>query len=399
MRRLMFLLILLAMGSSRPAVADLVLRTIDGRRVVAKTLRIDGDAFVIDAADSTARIAIDDVVSADTVGAKLEPVDSNAEVLLADGSRVIGRLLPGDEDRIRIETASLGELRLSIDVIRAVSIGSPEIRVDPASFPPAAESDVVYRRGPVEGDRVRGTLTQIGTAGVSIESQLGEITLELDSVLGFSVVPFDSEWTPPKRRVELELAGGGVVIGDLNDLSSGRIRVDTLFRRDLVVPFTHLERVRFSGDRFVYLSDLEPSGVEQTPFLGGSDDFLFPWRRDRTVTGELLQVGGERFGKGLGVHSRTVLRYGLNGTFARLEAFTGIADEVLELETTGAAVLRVVVDGETRFESPELVAGAAPHVVSVDLSGAMELSIEVDFGAHGDVGDRVVIGDPVLIRA
>ena len=49
--------------------------------------------------------------------------------------------------------------------------------------------------------------------------------------------------------------------------------------------------VRFRGGRVTYLSDLQPSKVEEIPFFGRK----FPWRRDVNLLGEPLKMGGRPY--------------------------------------------------------------------------------------------------------
>ncbi|MCI0588939.1 MAG: NPCBM/NEW2 domain-containing protein, partial [Planctomycetes bacterium] len=61
--------------------------------------------------------------------------------------------------------------------------------------------------------------------------------------------------------------------------------------------------------------------------------------------------------------------------------------------------LRVAVDGKPAFESPPLRAGGEPvPLPEIDVRGAKDLRIEVDYGEDFHVGDRVDLLEPVLIR-
>ena len=181
------------------------------------------------------------------------------------------------------------------------------------------------------------------------------------------------------------------------EITAGRVTVETAFADRLSLAFERVVRVRFSSGLFTYLSDLDPVEEKQTPYIGGSDDFLFPWRRDVTVTGEPLVVAGRTFGKGLGMHSRSSLTYALDGDYSRFTSFVGVADEVLAHAVSGSLVVRVTVDGEERFQSPPLRPGEEAVPVDVDVSGGARLTLTVDFGDRGDLGDRAVVGDAMLL--
>ncbi len=385
-----------------PAPSEVTLRLLDGSELPVTSLSLaDGGGLTVRAGGESRTVPVDDVLVA-TVGGAAErsALETDVAVLLVDGSRLTGRLGEGDVDLLRLETASLGEVALPIDRVRAVTFGPEGDRLDPASLAGrASEDDLVFRRGPVEGDVVEGTVTSVDGRGVEIDADLGRLSLELDEVLGIAVAVFEDEAPARERPVDVELRDGGLLRGELEDLSSGRLRVAVGWDRSLAVDLSRIAALRFGSERFAWLSDLPPATVEETPFLGGPDDFLFPWRRDRTVTGGDLVVGGVRYGKGLGLHSRTRLTWNLDGAYARLDAKVGVADEVLAHDVTGSVVIRIVVDDEVRFESETLHAGRPATPVRVDLSGAETLRLEVDFADRGDVGDRAVVGEPVLVLA
>ena len=401
MVRTVFLAGCALLAGSGAALSEVTLHTLDGRKLEAVTLELVPDGGL--------RINVGGQVETLAAGVTLfaeirSPValtlpDEDALVLLRDGSELAGKLGEDREDQLQLETAALGRVLLPIDLIRAVSFGAAGQRIDPSTLRATGEQDLLFRRGPVEGDELRGTLVGIGLSGVQIDCELGEITVDLEKVLGVAVAELDKQQVPARQRVELELRGGGLLIGSLLDLTTGRIKVRTSFDEELVIPLERLSRIRFPSDRFVYLSDLDPASVAQTPFIGGDDEFLFPWRRDRSVTGRPLSISGQRFGKGLGLHSRSRLSYDLSGEFQRFEAQIGISDEVAGLGVPGSVLFRIFVDGEPRFESPVIRSGEPPRSVVVQgLAGAQQLSVEVDFADRGDVADRAVLGNPILYR-
>lgn len=390
-------------GSAAPAAAsELTLRTLSGEEVRAATVHMEGNsALRIQDTGVSRRLDLAEVISAEVVGVTPERgPDDDITVLLTDGSELHGKLLDGVEDELVLESADLGELRLALDLVAGAVFGDARGRLDPARLGPASEEDVVHRRGPVEGDLLSGTIMRAGRDGVVIDSDLGELQVSIDQVLALAVAAFEpeeGEWQPD---LQLELKSGGRVSARLVSLSSGAVRVKTLFAAELEVPLERLLRIRFRSERFAWLSDLEPAAVEQSPFIGGDDEFLFPWRRDRSVTGGPLLSGGRSFGKGLGLHSRTRLSFDLDGRYSRLEAFMGVSDEVVELGTSGSVVFSIEVDGKQLYESPVLRSGNPPQrMPAVSLEGARRLVVEVDFADRGDIGDRAVLGEPLLISS
>lgn len=385
-------LTLFGVGATTSTAAEVVVRTVDGKRLTAAGASIEsGDALRL-TGSTPDRIALADVVSLEfaTPG---ERAPDAWEVTLVDGSRVVGALAAADEDEVALTTAAFGALRLPLDLVRSIGRGgasAPEPAAD-------AELDLVLRKG---GDALRGTVTSMGSSGVRIDGDLGAVTLAQADVESIVIAHVDE---PPAftrtRPVALVAVGGSEVNADLRALDRTKVTVATLFAKELAVRVDDVVALRLGAARAEYLSDLTPTRVEQTPYFGGPDDFLFPWQRDRSVTGGPLIAGGRTFTKGLGLHARTRLTYALEGRFERLEAVVGVSDEVLALDAKGSIEVRILVDGAAAWTSPVLRGGdAAVEVPSIALGSARELTIEVDFADAADAADRAIIGDALLVK-
>lgn len=120
-----------------------------------------------------------------------------------------------------------------------------------------------------------------------------------------------------------------------------------------------------------------------------------PVERDRSNgemrlgDGGLLSIGGQTFGRGLGVHADSDIRYALNGQCQTFSTFIGIDDETGQ---RGQANFRVVGDGIVLYESGELTGATEARIVDVPVRGVRELSLQVLKGAdnyydHADWAD------------
>ncbi len=84
-------------------------------------------------------------------------------------------------------------------------------------------------------------------------------------------------------------------------------KVETAWGQELKLPAAEIQEVRFGGGKMIYLSDLVPSKVEETPFFG----HRLPWRRNVNLLGEPLRMNGKAYDRGVAVHSRCILTYDL----------------------------------------------------------------------------------------
>src|SRR5262249_41274380 len=143
--------------------------------------------------------------------------------------------------------------------------------------------------------------------------------------------------------------------------------------------------------KLVYLSDLKPADVKETPYLDGS----FPFRADRSVGGHPLHLGGKTYRRGLGVHSKSELTYTLDGGFQTFNATVGIDDAV---SGQGSVIFRVYGDDKLLKETPVLRGGDTPVELEIPVKGVLLLRLEVDYADNGDVADHADWADARLLR-
>jgi hypothetical protein len=130
--------------------------------------------------------------------------------------------------------------------------------------------------------------------------------------------------------------------------------------------------------------------MQHTPFFDVGWDF----RRDSSLSGQPIRIGGVEYTKGLAVHSKTLLEYNLAGRYRLFETVVGIDDSSGPL---GDAVVRVLADQRPLFEAT-VRAGQPGKPVSVNVQNADKLVLEVDYGNRLDLGDHVVFANARLIK-
>ena len=323
-----------------------------------------------------------------------------AVVLLHDGSRLVGSVTGGSQESLRIALLPGFDVETPIDTISALFLGPRAPRLERGRFEVSTKEDALFKRPEVGGDYTRGTLQSFSAAGCEFEYTLGTAKFpwsELEAITLARQVEVKPA-APP--LVHADLLPDGSLTGTLVRFGDGGLELRPPgFPADVVLPADLLRSLRFDGPRHAWLSDLAPAAVEQTPFLGRSDQFLFPWRADRSVTGRPLAVGGRLFAKGFGCHSRTRLDFNLSAQDAQFEAFVGVADEVLELADRGAISFAVLLDDKEVWRSAVMRAGdAAVKVGPLPLAGAKRLTLLTDYGEGEDVADRGVWGNALLLR-
>ncbi len=251
-------------------------------------------------------------------------------------------------------------------------------------------------------DRVTGRLRKLAGGSLDIDvdgretslplSRVAAVALAKSEVPGGSARPrphaprtivgmrdgsllYAAKVTGTAANLSLELAGG-------EKLTGGNV--------DDVVALVGL-----GGGTFVYLSDLEPADYKHVPYLS----IVWPYRRDRNVLGGPLMVGGNRYSKGIGMHSAARLTYRLDGKYKRFDASAALDDssEGRGSVTFGVYLLR---DGQWKqaATSDTLRGGDPPEPVSVDVRGAEMITLTVDFADRGDELDHADWLDARLVK-
>jgi hypothetical protein len=333
-------------------------------------------------------------------------------VVLSDGGRLAtvadwtgGAAVRLDGESVVVLTDFFGEVRLPREMVRGVvfaqqrHIAEREKLIETVQSPPAlrrqsdADSDFVLMSN---GDRVRGKVSAIERGLLAIETEGGAAKLPLSRVeaVGIgggpsSVVSRPSQWIVGLRDGSLLYARD--VVADEKQLTvdvdesltlNGGAAGDMMYMQTL-------------GGQVVYLSDLEAADYRHVPYLS----LEWPLERDRNADGGPLVVGGNRYLKGLGMHSASRVTYRLDGKYKRFDAAVAIDDSA---EGRGSVTFGVYLmrDGKLSeaYKSEIVRGGEVPRMVAVDVTGAQSLVLVVDYADRGDEMDRADWLNARLVR-
>ena len=258
-------------------------------------------------------------------------------------------------------------------------------------IPPATKRDVVVLRN---GDRLTGTLKHLEGGTVTIVQGDKTTTVPYERL---AAILFDPELQARVRLrttfVEAVLIGGARL----------RLKTATLDRAGQLVgalpvggtvkvPLDRVVDLRVRGGSAVYLDELKPAKIEETPFLDTS--WPSPSPRGRTLLGDPLRLGRDVHDSGFAVHSRTRIRYDLDRQYRTFEAIVG---DDPKAGPRAAVRIGVEVDGKSEV-SHACKAGDPPFSVRVDVRGAKSLTLVTDFGPLGDVEGHAIWAEPRLVR-
>ncbi len=216
-------------------------------------------------------------------------------------------------------------------------------------------------------------------------------TLPLKQVEGLVMAARSESDRTDDLRTSFTMPDHVVVSGRWKDLDTSIWKVETPWGQELKLPSADVQSVRFRGGKLTYLSDLNPSKVEETPFFGRR----LPWRRDVNLAGGPIKINGQTYDRGVAVHSRCILTYDLNGRYTTFETLVGFDDAS---RGQGRVDCRVFADGKELYANPDLRASDPPVKLSLPVAGVEQLRLRVDFGRGQDTGDRVIWANARLFR-
>ena len=147
--------------------------------------------------------------------------------------------------------------------------------------------------------------------------------------------------------------------------------------------------VNRSGGMRTPLASVKPDQVEEK----GAFRVTWNYRKNQSIDGSALTVGGQRVRHGLAVHSYARLTWNVDKAYSIFRTGVAIDDD---LGDEGDCIVRVSVDGSERWRA-RVRGGEALRRINIDLTGAKTLSLEVDFGERFDIGDHVVFAEAEMI--
>jgi hypothetical protein len=355
-------------------------------------LRELGPAWAVRLGDARADGA--DVVSLRRDGAALPPNPDGEHVVFANGDRLPGAVGDLDGERLRFrlgkEALSLPLSALSVVWLAPPDGAEPERLLRRLAAEARSRDRVLLRNG----DAVEGILTGLDDKALRLEVNRKELTVERAKVAAVALSTELNTTLKPKA------AFGRIVLRDGTRLSlasatcaDGRtLQGDTLFKTKVSFPLDDVVSLTVEGGPAVYLSGLKPRKYEHNPYLGAAWPYVLDGSADRRD----LRLGGNTFDRGIGLHAESRLTYDLGGRYRRFEALVGLDDQTGK---GGSARIHLLVDGKPAdLGDADLTNPREPLAVRVDVTGAKELTLVVEFGNRGGVRNHVDWANARLIR-
>jgi hypothetical protein len=381
-----------------------IVHTVDGPNAAAALVRVAGDFSVQIAGEKSRTIPGKDVVAIRHASKPLPRSLSQNVILLTNGDRIaidVAAEWRLHEDRLHFRPAgslqSAKELNVSINHVAALLLGQADAdALDQQDLllskllPESRTRDVLLL---ADGDRVEGNLKSLDSAKGANLGVRGKDTLVPLAKIKAVAISTEFKARPHSKGAfaQMVLADGGRLGFAQVQLEAGKDRLTgtTLFDAAVEVPLAQVRAIDIRQGPAVYLADLA-CVFEATPFLG----VAWPLGKDASASGSPLQLGQNFFDKGLGMHSQSRAAFKLEGKYRWFESMVGLDERQGQM---GRVRLKVVVDGKERVSELRTLKDGSLSL-RLDVSGAKELILVVDFADFGDVQGFVNWADARLIR-
>lgn len=320
----------------------------------------------------------------------------DARVFLANDEQLFGKLEAIGNDNLTMTTPWGDHLDVPMTRIVGVYMGMSDHKESPEAFAKRlkarGDQDTLLARAK-DGEvvAISGVVETIQANKLGFQYGGKSRTLPLKGVEGIVLASRPAAAPPAEVRPTFDLAGGLVISGRWAKIEATTWDVEAPWGQTIKLPVPDIRSVRVRGGQMTYLSDLEPSQVDETAYFGR----LNPYRKDVSLSGTPLKLANQAIDKGLAVHSRSSLTYDLDRRFTTFETLIGFDESGGK---KGRVDCRVFADGKEIYGNPDLRADAAPTSLKLAVAGAEQLRLVVDFGPDEDTGDRIIWGNARLYR-
>lgn len=244
------------------------------------------------------------------------------------------------------------------------------------------------------GDDLPGELIGIEGGLVEFDAPLGKSKLDQRRLQSLALDPelAAAAALPASRWVVVFRDGSRGTVKRLVSRDDFSLHLTPLTGDPYFVPWHAVSRLFQFTPRWRPLSARAPAEVVHTPYLSGTATM----ERDVNIARRPLSLRGREYVTGLGMTSRMAATYGIEREDEAFRAVVGIDDHSAGL---GSATFHCDVDGENVWSSPEIDGAQGPLATPlIPLRGHRRMTLRVEFGKSGDIGDFADWCDAVILQ-
>lgn len=318
--------------------------------------------------------------------------DSDITVLLEYGGVLKTQSVTVKNEKVGVSVGRSGAAAsLPLETVRAIQFEpKPSPLFQRALQSPVADYDRFLVRIEGKVQTVRGLLESLDANAAAIVVNDRNVKVQradLQAIVFASVKPKKIT----SGMVRAHLNDGSRVVAKVDSLSKAGVLKLKLSQGTIPVAWASVNTVDVYSDRLRYVSDLKPAAVNERAIVTLAQS----WKKDRSVTGGPLTVGGKTYEKGLGVHARSELTFAVDEQYETFSAVIGL-DEGNGRKGDCEFVVRA--DGRELYRK-RLTGKDKPVRVNVKIAGAKRLTLLVEPGKNLDIADHANWCAASLIRS
>ncbi|NQV25804.1 MAG: NPCBM/NEW2 domain-containing protein [Rhodopirellula sp.] len=366
--------------------------TIEGVRHSGTLTSVDAISWKIEVAGKPVEVAMSSILEARLqIKGDAAPAPPH-ETVLIDGSRIGTSSIALAGETLTISAAATDVIR-----IPRVAVGHIRLAESPSSMDEQwaallereRREDWLVLQKQDKLDFVPGVISTITDQHVNL--LLDGDTVPVPRAKVFGVILHQRQADNAKSSGIVELVSGDRLAVRSAISQDANFTLQLAAGPTVVIPMTSVRAFDFSADKLTWLSALKPRDIKhEFRFI----DPAAPFKNDRDVWGDELQLGNRTFSRGICLRSKTVVRYRLNGDHSRFVALMGIQHGY-----AGDVHVEISADGQNLLSQDVTPLDETPFEVDLDISGKFILEILVDYGkVESDIGDHLVLAEARLLK-
>ncbi len=377
--------------------------TLAGETVAGHLVALSTDSVTISTDSETVELPADEVLSISFAAAQVRAASAApVHVLLVDGAAIVADQITTDRSGAHLQLGGTDESRLTLpsDAVANVRFNAG-LAGRVAEFHQIAGqargTDLLVVDTGEALDYLEGTVAAIEDERILFSMDGETLRVKRSKVAGVIYFRGENEMAAPPIHVVTH-AGSRFPATSLQ-LNEDQLQLATAGGWNVELPIDRVLRVDLSGDKVVYLSDLQAQREVWQPFFEQPQlpAALIAYRRPRRDAGfgtDALHLDGRTYRRGLALCSHTEIEFRLPAGYSRLLTRAGIDDR---MRPAGHVELTIVGDKQQLLHTT-LSGSDEPQDIDVDISGARRLVLIVGFGADLDYSDYVNLCEARIVR-
>jgi hypothetical protein len=339
----------------------------------------------------------DQILELDHAGVSQSNSTQPFDLRLNGGDSLAGAPVAIAGDMIVWQHPLLGQLQIPEDRASAIVRAGTAI----AAITEARRQDTVNL---INGDSTSGVVQGLADARVSITPAGVDVTAQigLDKIAAILLADPDPSSPPapgPDGAWRIWLSDGSSLTVPRLTMAAdqpGRLQIGFGDKTAATIDASAVSCIERLNGPVRWLTELSPTEVVYHPFL----DEDFPPRFDHPVDDPAVSIREKfpPFRHGIGVHSYTKLTYAVPDGFSAFRTQFAIERIAGSDETRADLAVRISVDGKVVQQFPHVRFGPAADPITVDVHGAREISLEVDYGDNLAAQGRFLWLDPAFVK-